>query len=997
MKRVTVYEAGAVPIRDLRSALHPSRVGVGSFLRLENIRWADDLPVVRDGETAYMDPPVSGATLIDVWAGTLNGTSYVVEAVSISSQIRLYAATPGGTFYEITEVGGFHGEGADESPYGNSGTSRFTTVTARVSFAVCRAPATWIGGSFTKARDVLVIQNGSDRPRIWDPGRSVAATLTVSGVADNGSGLCRVAFTGAHARNTGDTIVISGVVGTTEANGSWTVTRVDSTHVDLQGSAFVTTYDSGGTATKGSHRLSIHHDINVPAGIRSFAQKLTFASYLPVKGSSGKTYASGGVVNQSRFQMINSAGISARVRKPYVGTNQVILIDTHGTDITSGDIATVYFSAASLDMRKGLGILVEDWTNEGCFERLIQRCKIETNIENVVYGSIATSWVTVWDSSSTTGEKKRVTRHSLGGPSDEPPRTMFWFQTDHIAEADRQTVRHFRMTYQSAEDLPDTNEVFILAIVGGGQIPGGSFFSISYEDEPSRRESYSLEVTNTTLASLAEVGGPDNYASAQGDFTIPLSTAVDYDYELIVPNAEGGYFSTPNYVLAGGLNGEPSRANLYLRLPGEATPYYWYSISLWSPGYFGSPFVGLGWLKDNTTTTITHKTSSFATYISYNDRDSFRPAPGPFQTGIPRAAVIASGGSRLFAADVMDEQSQRQPGDVYFSGHAQPFRWQSVVLAEGDGGRVVLGGEIVQAIISSAAQSMGASWVHIFTDRTVGLLGGSGGYAPGTATEDLSLYRRLLNKGTRSPRTVVERDGSIVWLDQMGQVQRLAGGSLAPMVSRTYVDDQTRGIPASLIVQAGSAYWGDHLHLAYADADAVANSQVLVYHDPRAVWESVDIPTPAPHRLFTLGSSGYDTLLLFEADGTVWTYGTDTSADLALAIGTGDLGDRTSDKAIILDSVDVVTDPVDEGTLTVTRDYWPEGGQYTTELELDTGRATDRDSLHEEVVAQADGELGRSGRLTLSGILPAGTRLYTIAAVLDELSSDENRATGVDE
>jgi hypothetical protein len=41
---------------------------------------------------------------------------------------------------------------------------------------------------------------------------------------------------------------VSGVTGTVEANGAWTITVIDATHIELQGSVFAVAYVSGGTA-----------------------------------------------------------------------------------------------------------------------------------------------------------------------------------------------------------------------------------------------------------------------------------------------------------------------------------------------------------------------------------------------------------------------------------------------------------------------------------------------------------------------------------------------------------------------------------------------------------------------------------------------------------------------------------------------------------------------------------------------------------------------------
>lgn len=46
---------------------------------------------------------------------------------------------------------------------------------------------------------------------------------------------------------TGDVRTVFGVGGTTEANGTWTITVIDGTHIDLQGTTFTNVYTSGGS------------------------------------------------------------------------------------------------------------------------------------------------------------------------------------------------------------------------------------------------------------------------------------------------------------------------------------------------------------------------------------------------------------------------------------------------------------------------------------------------------------------------------------------------------------------------------------------------------------------------------------------------------------------------------------------------------------------------------------------------------------------------------
>lgn len=76
------------------------------------------------------------------------------------------------------------------------------------------------------------------------------SSVAISNCTNNGSGLIRVT-SAAHGRTTGDKICIKDVLGTTEANGVWTVTVINTTTLDLDGSTFSNTYTSGGSVVTG--------------------------------------------------------------------------------------------------------------------------------------------------------------------------------------------------------------------------------------------------------------------------------------------------------------------------------------------------------------------------------------------------------------------------------------------------------------------------------------------------------------------------------------------------------------------------------------------------------------------------------------------------------------------------------------------------------------------------------------------------------------------------
>jgi hypothetical protein len=74
-------------------------------------------------------------------------------------------------------------------------------------------------------------------------------TTNVTGTANNGAGLVRLAVASTTGFTTGQLVDVANVGGTVEANGQFTVTVIDATHMDLQGTTYANAYTTGGTAT----------------------------------------------------------------------------------------------------------------------------------------------------------------------------------------------------------------------------------------------------------------------------------------------------------------------------------------------------------------------------------------------------------------------------------------------------------------------------------------------------------------------------------------------------------------------------------------------------------------------------------------------------------------------------------------------------------------------------------------------------------------------------
>lgn len=106
---------------------------------------------------------------------------------------------------------------------------------------------------------------GSSIGAIGRPGLTLEALgaingIDISGAANNGAGLIRLTVTSTTGWTTGDIKDVHEVGGTTEANGTWTVTVIDGTHIDLQASTFSNAYTSGGYVAGAIDDLDISLD-----------------------------------------------------------------------------------------------------------------------------------------------------------------------------------------------------------------------------------------------------------------------------------------------------------------------------------------------------------------------------------------------------------------------------------------------------------------------------------------------------------------------------------------------------------------------------------------------------------------------------------------------------------------------------------------------------------------------------------------------------------------
>jgi hypothetical protein len=168
------------------------------------------------------------------------------------------------------------------------------------------------GGLISGVQTVSLNDQAVTYPKIVAPsaasrllGSNANAALTITAAANNGSGLIRLTVASTATFTTGQKKIVAGVTGTTEANGRWTITIVDATHIDLQGSIFTNAYVSGGTIGGGVDEIKIGSGLSLvgdtlaatlsPALVPNYLSGLT----LSTAGSSATMSIAAGAANDT--------------------------------------------------------------------------------------------------------------------------------------------------------------------------------------------------------------------------------------------------------------------------------------------------------------------------------------------------------------------------------------------------------------------------------------------------------------------------------------------------------------------------------------------------------------------------------------------------------------------------------------------------------------------------------------------------------------------------
>jgi hypothetical protein len=169
--------------------------------------------------------------------------------------------------------------------------------------------------AITTARAQIVAMGGNKNPAAWWCGQKVESVatfnaaastgqaltpglFTVTNAVNNGSGAVRLTISnpdGLPALTTGESVTVLSVSGTaghaTSVNGTWTITVINSTTIDLDGSTIVGTYSSDGVVGRNPITdFSAWHNLGSPIAARAGAAQWRVGGVVVGAAQAGITY-----------------------------------------------------------------------------------------------------------------------------------------------------------------------------------------------------------------------------------------------------------------------------------------------------------------------------------------------------------------------------------------------------------------------------------------------------------------------------------------------------------------------------------------------------------------------------------------------------------------------------------------------------------------------------------------------------------------------------------
>jgi hypothetical protein len=660
--------------------------------------------------------------------------------------------------------------------------------------------------------------------------------------------------------------------------------------------------------------VAVHAEIPVPSG--SFLSSPTVSGFLNVRR--GDVVA---ITNSHAAQLEGTETADAST------TDNEIQIDVK-TGVTASATVTIEFSTANAAVYDGSASATAFRLNDSqqllvAFEdaRLPSAGEMLT-VE--VYSSATSSWWTVYD------------RSGLNVPpvvqAIEGSRVYIaGYDVRHKAGSnDLLQITRMRLSWKGP--APSATRTFrILGVMAGGFVPGGCQHALAYFNPGSRAESAGAVCTVTECDPLAQMG-----VSALRTERLPNSENLYYRYRILYPDL------TQTGV---------SFARFFRREPGESDFL----------------FLGSGGLQSLPQTPVLGTLNRKHDNVQPEDRDPHLAAPDAFHQPIPKARALLESSGRLFAGAPKDARSE-----LWVSEYGNPFRFSPIVrfLSESEEDplspvRNAYAGEEVQALVRLPGTALGYSPVLMLTDRGAWRL-------EGADSRSLSLPTMLTPYGTRSPKTVIEHKGEVVYVDVEHDVRALGGASL----SRQRIDDLL-----GLFAPQCAAVWRDSYYVVL-EPDEEMGTQVAILDDATGEWLTDDYPIDI-RGIGRMLLDGAAALAMFGADGHVYraeTAATDDDVPIGFRLLTRQYH-MDYWRPALWSRVGVVSDSM-PGEAILTDRVAAGGLSDPGEVDLpSTGIAYRYDS---DASGGAPGIFSVACQYELRGMLPAGFRIYSVIGEIEE-------------
>lgn len=184
-----------------------------------------------------------------------------------------------------------------------------------------------------------------------------AFSSIVTGAANNGAGVVRLALVSTAGLMNGNRISVSGVAGTVEANGEWPVQVIDNTHVDLLGSTFSHAYTVGGIASANTGRMRVFTNgapvLNAAVSITAISNApvgiVSYSGTDPNPGDWVYLVAPGMSRLQGRYAVVTDLNTGSKNFELYDLFGQPINTSAYGTYAGGGTFSSVYTLAVPYD------------------------------------------------------------------------------------------------------------------------------------------------------------------------------------------------------------------------------------------------------------------------------------------------------------------------------------------------------------------------------------------------------------------------------------------------------------------------------------------------------------------------------------------------------------------------------------------------------------------------------------------------------------------------